>query len=80
MQPFRPNGGQIIFERIPWFLALLLGFFTAICLIMETKLAVPIAAKDLEKARQQVKAAISTGAELLELRTDYLEGLSVEMI
>ena len=61
-------------------MALLLGFLTAICLIMETKLAVPIAAKDLEKARQQVKAAISAGAELLELRTDYLEGLSVEMV
>ena len=47
---------------------------------METKLAVPIAAKDLEKARQQVKTAISTGAELLELRTDYIENLSVEMV
>ncbi|MCP4610554.1 MAG: shikimate dehydrogenase [Planctomycetes bacterium] len=47
---------------------------------METRLAVPIAAKDLEKARQQAEAAISTGAELLELRTDYLEGLSAEMV
>jgi len=47
---------------------------------MKTKLAVPIAAKDLDQARQQVKAAISAGAELLELRTDYLEGLSVEMV
>jgi len=47
---------------------------------METKLAVPIAAKDLDQARQQVKAAISAGAELLELRTDYLEDLSVEMV
>ena len=61
-------------------MALLLGFFTAICLIMETKLAVPIAAKDLETARQQVKAAISAGAELLELRTDYLKDLSVEIV
>ncbi len=47
---------------------------------METKLAVPIAAKDLETARQQVKAAISAGAELIELRTDYIENLSVEMV
>jgi 3-dehydroquinate dehydratase/shikimate dehydrogenase len=47
---------------------------------MKTKLAVPIAAKDLDQARQQVKAAISAGTELLELRTDYLEGLSVEMV
>ena len=71
---------KLFFDGIPWFLALLLGFLTAICLIMETKLAVPIAAKDLDQARQQVKAAISAGAELLELRTDYLEGLSVEMV
>jgi 3-dehydroquinate dehydratase/shikimate dehydrogenase len=47
---------------------------------METKLAVPIAAKDLDQARQQVKTAISAGAELLELRIDYLENLSVEMV
>ncbi len=47
---------------------------------METKLAVPIAAKDLEQARQQVNAAISAGAEMLELRVDYLENLSVEMV
>jgi len=47
---------------------------------METKLAVPIAAKDLDQAKQQVRAAISADAELLELRTDYLEDLSVEMI
>ncbi len=47
---------------------------------METKLAVPIAAKDLDQARQQVKAAIDAGAELLELRIDYLEGLSAEMV
>jgi 3-dehydroquinate dehydratase/shikimate dehydrogenase len=47
---------------------------------METKLAVPIAAKDLDQARQQVKVAISAGAEMLELRTDYLKGLSVDMV
>ncbi len=47
---------------------------------MNTKLAVPIAAKDLDQAKQQVKVAISAGAEVLELRIDYLENLSVEMV
>ncbi len=47
---------------------------------MKTKLAVPIAAKDLDTARQQVTAALGAGAEMLELRTDYLENLSVEMV
>jgi 3-dehydroquinate dehydratase/shikimate dehydrogenase len=47
---------------------------------MDTKLAVPIAAKDLDQAGQQVNAAISAGAELLELRTDYLENLNIEMV
>ncbi len=49
-------------------------------LIMETKLAVPIAAKDLDTARQQVTAALGAGAEMLELRTDYLENLSVDLV
>jgi len=47
---------------------------------METKLAVPIAAKNLDTARGQVKAALSAGAEMLELRTDYLENLSVDLV
>jgi len=47
---------------------------------METKLAVPIAAKDLDTAKRQVKAAMAAGAEMLELRTDYLEYLSVDMV
>ena len=47
---------------------------------METKLAVPIAAKNLDVARKQVNAAISAGAEILELRIDYLENLSIEMV
>jgi len=47
---------------------------------METKLAVPIAAKDLDTARQQVTAALGAGAEMLELRIDYLENLDVEMV
>ena len=40
---------------------------------METKLIVPIAAKDLDQVKRQVKAALTGGAEMLELRTDYLE-------
>jgi 3-dehydroquinate dehydratase/shikimate dehydrogenase len=47
---------------------------------METKLAVPIAAGDLEQARHQIKAATEAGAEMLELRTDYLENLSVDLV
>ena len=47
---------------------------------METKLAVPIAGGDLEQARHQIKAAIAAGAEMLELRTDYLENLSVDLV
>jgi 3-dehydroquinate dehydratase/shikimate dehydrogenase len=43
---------------------------------MQTKLTVPIAAKDMEGAREQAAAAISAGARMLELRTDYLENLS----
>ncbi|MFB0524149.1 MAG: type I 3-dehydroquinate dehydratase [Phycisphaerae bacterium] len=45
-----------------------------------TYLAVPIAAPDLGRAKQQVKAALTAGAEMLELRTDYLENLSVDLV
>ena len=45
-----------------------------------TYLAVPIAAGDLDGARQQIKAAIAAGAEMLELRTDHLENLSVDLV
>jgi 3-dehydroquinate dehydratase/shikimate dehydrogenase len=44
-----------------------------------TYLAVPIAAQNLEQAQQQTKAALAAGAEMLELRTDYLENLSVNL-
>ncbi len=47
---------------------------------METKLAVPIAAKDLGQAARQIKVARAAGAEMLELRTDYLENLSVDLV
>ncbi len=42
-----------------------------------TYLAVPIAAKKLGEAQEQIKAAVDAGAEMLELRTDYLVHLSV---
>ena len=45
-----------------------------------TYLAVPIAAQNLGQARQQIKAAQAAGAEMLELRTDYLENLSVDSV
>ena len=45
-----------------------------------TYLAVPIAAKNLEQAKRQIKAARAGGAEMLELRTDYLENLSVDLV
>jgi len=45
-----------------------------------TYLAVPIAAPNLERAKQQIKTALAAGAEMLELRTDYLENLSVDLV
>ncbi|MHC4722220.1 MAG: type I 3-dehydroquinate dehydratase, partial [Planctomycetota bacterium] len=45
-----------------------------------TYLAVPIAAKNLDQAAQQIKEARVAGAEMLELRTDYLENLSVSAV
>ena len=45
-----------------------------------TYLAVPIAARNLDQARQQIKAALAAGAGMLELRTDYLENLSVDLV
>jgi 3-dehydroquinate dehydratase/shikimate dehydrogenase len=44
-----------------------------------TYLAVPIAPKSLQDAEEQLKAAVAVGAEMLELRTDYLVHLSVEL-
>ena len=45
-----------------------------------TYLAVPIAAQNVEQARQQIKAALAAGAEMLELRTDYIEDLNVDLV
>ena len=45
-----------------------------------TRLTVPIAAKDLDEVKGQIKAAIAAGAEMLELRIDYLESLTVDLV
>jgi 3-dehydroquinate dehydratase/shikimate dehydrogenase len=47
---------------------------------METKVAIPIAARTPDQAHEQVKAAQAAGADLLELRVDYLEGLTAELV
>jgi 3-dehydroquinate dehydratase/shikimate dehydrogenase len=47
---------------------------------METKLAVPIAARNIDEAGTQIKSARQAGADMLELRTDYLENLNVELV
>ena len=43
-----------------------------------TYLAVPIGSKNTDEAAEQIKAAKKAGAEMLELRTDYLADLDVE--
>jgi 3-dehydroquinate dehydratase/shikimate dehydrogenase len=48
--------------------------------IMETKLTVPIAAENFEQAALQIKAAAASGAEMLELRVDYLQDLSIDLV
>ncbi len=45
-----------------------------------TYLAVPIAAADFEQAKRQIKAALRAGAEMLELRSDYLENLNPTLV
>lgn len=47
---------------------------------MQTKLTIPIPAKSIEQATELVETAKKTGAEMLELRVDYLENLSVELV
>jgi 3-dehydroquinate dehydratase/shikimate dehydrogenase len=44
-----------------------------------TYLAVPIAAKNLNEAEEQIRTAVSVGAEIIELRTDFLVHLSVDL-
>lgn len=45
-----------------------------------TYLAVPIAAKDFKEALRQIRVAVTRGAEMLELRSDYLDSLNTELI
>lgn len=45
-----------------------------------TNLTVPISAPDFDRAKQQIETALQQGAEMLELRSDYLEDLSVELV
>ncbi len=45
-----------------------------------TYLAVPISAESLEVAGRQIRTALSAGAEMLELRTDYLLQLSGDVV
>jgi 3-dehydroquinate dehydratase/shikimate dehydrogenase len=45
-----------------------------------TYLAVPIAAVDSKQAKKQIKSALQAGAQMLELRSDYLENLNPTLI
>lgn len=45
-----------------------------------TYLEVPIAAKNLDQAKRQIEIALAAGAEMIELRTDYLEDLTVDLV
>ncbi len=45
-----------------------------------TNLTIPIAVKDAGEAKEQIGRAKHGGAQMLELRTDYLEELSVEAV
>ena len=45
-----------------------------------TRLTVPISAKSLDEALVQIKTAKAAGAEMLEFRLDYIEGLCVDLV
>lgn len=45
-----------------------------------TYLTVPIAADNPDEAKRQIKAAKAAGAEMLELRVDYLKNLRVDLV
>lgn len=45
-----------------------------------TYLAVPISAKNVDEALRQAREAVSAGAEMLELRTDYLDRLDTDSV
>lgn len=62
------------------FLPLLSNGLAAISGAMETKLAVPIAATNPEQAIRQIQSARTAGADIIELRVDYLENLTAELV
>ncbi|MEN6336556.1 MAG: type I 3-dehydroquinate dehydratase, partial [Phycisphaerales bacterium] len=41
-------------------------------------MTVPISAEDLDRAKRQVREAIAAGAQMLELRMDYLDPLDAK--
>lgn len=45
-----------------------------------TYLAVSISGKDLKSCKEQITAAVKAGAEMLELRTDYIEALDTDKL
>lgn len=47
---------------------------------MTTYLAVPISAQELDLATRQAGEAVAAGAEMLELRMDYLDGLNPDSV
>ncbi|MHC4758173.1 MAG: type I 3-dehydroquinate dehydratase, partial [Planctomycetota bacterium] len=47
---------------------------------MSTKLAIPVSADTIEKAQQQIDVAVKIGADIIELRTDYLKDLDASMV
>ena len=59
---------------------MLQGCPAAICVATMTYLAVPISAEGLDAAGRQIEAALAAGAEMLELRTDYLQQLSGDSV
>jgi 3-dehydroquinate dehydratase/shikimate dehydrogenase len=44
-----------------------------------TYVAVPISATSLDQAKRQMEGAVAAGAEMIELRTDYLNGLRKDL-
>jgi 3-dehydroquinate dehydratase / shikimate dehydrogenase len=45
-----------------------------------TYLAVPISGKNVQSCKKQITAAVKAGAEMLELRTDYIEALDSDKL
>ena len=61
-------------------MVLLLVIQIDICSVMKTYLAVPISAETAGQVVDQVSDAVASGAELVELRTDYIEDLTGAMV